>query len=206
MDLAAQRLAGIQVLLPQRSHLHVLSPTAARLAADQGQGLLHVEADGRIERKRARVERVLHEADPGRLATALDDGLHQPASHASLVFRIDADRPDARDGVSLVQEVRADDTSVDLGHHAPDRRVVGQRCEHSGGHLQRRKVAREPVLVVNGAEGLEANPRAGLGVTSLDLSQRYRRTCGRAFGLSHSLDPHSFRRSAMLPPATPQRR
>jgi hypothetical protein len=155
------------------------------------------------ERKRAHVEGVLHEADPGRLATARDDGLHQPAPHAALVFGIDADRPDAGDRVSLVEEVGADDTSVDLGHHAPDRRVVGQGPEHSGGHLQRRKVAREAVLVMKGAQGLKADPRAGLGVTSLDLSQRHHRTRGRAYGLSHSFHPDSPRWNATVPRQRP---
>lgn len=95
-----------------------------------------------------------------------DDRLHEPASDAAaLKVRIDGDRADGRDRVALVEEIAPDQVLVGLGNHPEDLRVIQQHLHESRGSLGYRKVEREVVRAGDPAEGVEADPRAGAGVS-----------------------------------------
>ena len=120
------------------------------------------------------MEAVLHESDARRVLAALQHGLHEhPANALVLNLRIDRDRPHATDRVALVEEVRSDDTAVQLGDDAPDGRMRDPHAHQPGGGLDRREVAPEAVMVVDGAECVEDDLRAGVGVPGLDLPERH---------------------------------
>ncbi len=81
-----------------------------------------------------------------------------------LHLRIDGDRTDAAYGTALVEEVRADDSPVALGDDAVDRRVRDEGLSETGGGVDRREVAREPVRVVDAGERVVHDPRDGFGI------------------------------------------
>src|SRR5436190_19719065 len=111
---------------------------------DDADRLLDVEAQRLVEGERAHVEGVLEKANPGRFASALQNGLHQLASDARVLpIRRDRDRPDSSYRAALVQEVGADDASVDLRHHAPDHGMRNEHVEDAGRRLDRREVPLE---------------------------------------------------------------
>jgi hypothetical protein len=56
---------------------------------------------------------------------------------------------------SLVQEVAAHDTVVELGHDAVEARVLQQPADEPECHLEDRKVGRKPMLLGDRSEGIE---------------------------------------------------
>ena len=81
--------------------------------------------------------------------------------------------PTPADRVALVEEVGADDPAVDLGDDAPDGGMRDPRAHHARSAASSDgEVPREAVLVVDRAEGVEDDLRAGLRVAGLDLAER----------------------------------
>jgi hypothetical protein len=168
----AERTAFLEVVLRERPNLDPVDRRTPRLAAGDRHGLLDIEAQRLVQAERAHVESVLQEPDSRRVLSALDDGLHQPPSHARvLTTRIDRDRPHPSDRAALVEEVRADDLAIAFGDHPPDRRVRYPGAHHLGGGLEYRKVTLEAVMVVNVAEGVEDDLRTRRNVIGRCLTK-----------------------------------
>jgi hypothetical protein len=93
-------------------------------AAHQQKGFFGLEAERRVEREGARVERVLNEAHASRTPRTFEDRLHEPPPDAAaLEGRFDRDRSDGADRAAFRQEVGADHPPVALRDHS----------EHGGG-------------------------------------------------------------------------
>ena len=90
--------------------------------------------------------------------------------------------PHASDGPALVEEVRADDPAVQIGDHAPDRRVRDEAADEVARGLERREVAREAVVVVDSGERLVDDAGGRVAVAGLDRAQLNRSRGQRIFG------------------------
>ena len=127
----------------------------------------HVITELGVQRERAVVVARLHQADPRR--ALLDrpplDVVHERATDlAVLDVRVDRDGPDPDDRRPFVEEVAADDPSVELGHDGVDPGVSEHHARESDRHLRLGEVGREVVRGGDRVERLVADAPDGLGV------------------------------------------
>src|SRR5579862_9792826 len=125
--------------------------------------LAHLEAKLGIERQRAHVIARLHQANSGEAPglRAVHDRAHQLTADALVLnLGIDRDRPDARDGIALVEEVAAGDFPVMLGHHAMESRIAQHSANYAGGDFGVGKIRRKIVRVRDrGESGMADAPK-----------------------------------------------
>jgi hypothetical protein len=127
--------------------------------------MLDVEAERRIQRQRGRVVGVLQQPDASRVAGVLEHRLHEASPDAApLCVGRDRDRPDAADRTALVDEVRAGDLTVDLGHHTEERGVADPALDEPTGELHCRVIQREAALLGDLPERLERDAPTRLRV------------------------------------------
>ena len=126
------------------------------------------------------------EADARGAPASLKRRLHQaPPDALPLSATVDRYRSEPADRAALIDEVGPHDLAIALGDDAPDQ---GMRDECAGelvGGLERREVALEAMVVVDGAERLVDDARTLLGVGGRDRSEL---DCRIAFGRSRFAD------------------
>jgi hypothetical protein len=99
------------------------------------------------------------------------DVLHQLASDRAILHGgIDRDRPDARHGRTLIEEVAADDLAVKLGDHRIEAGVCKQPRQEFGGDCGRGKIRRKVVLRSDRLEGFVTDRPTARGVCGVARS------------------------------------
>jgi hypothetical protein len=96
---------------------------------------------------------------------AIENVVHQTQPEAAVLYgRIDADRSDAGNGRSLVEEIAADDFPLVLGDHRVEARMDQRPQQALARHLRRGKVRREVMDGGDRLEGFIADSAARRGV------------------------------------------
>src|ERR1700680_365692 len=70
---------------------------------------------------------------------------------------VDADRPYPADRIVFMEEARPYDPPIHLGHHSPGRGRADEGLHQAQGELDRREIARKPMVVIDPTKGLEAD-------------------------------------------------
>src|SRR5579863_296942 len=92
---------------------------------------------------------------------AREDRIHQFSSHPGVLRAgLYGDRPDARDGRTLVETVAADDAAVRLRHYAVKTGMRKHHAENSDGGLARGQIRRKVVGCIDVEKGLITNGSA----------------------------------------------
>src|ERR1700704_966776 len=97
-----------------------------------------------------------------------------PPNAAVLMIGIAADRAYPADRVAFMKKVRSYDSPICFGHHSPREGGANESLHQALGELEGRETAPEPVMIIDAAKGLKADPGALLGVFGRYLSKSHR--------------------------------
>jgi hypothetical protein len=101
----------------------------------------------------------LKEADAPRIARPFQNRFHQlPPDSARLYRRIDDNRANRSNRVSLAEKIEPNDPGVAFGYHSEHRRVSYETGHALRCYFPRGKTERIAVALIDGAKSLERNP------------------------------------------------
>src|SRR5688572_26203125 len=196
VDLLTKRAAGLQIVFLQWSHPQPSNRCTTRLSCHDRHALLYVEAKRLVEGQRAHVERVLEQPNSGSTLPPFEHGLHQFAPDPRVLpFEGDCNRSDPSNGAALVEEVGADDASVNFRDYPPDCGMGDEYVQQTRRGLKRREVTLKPVVVMEGAKGVEDDLCAVGCISGLSGPQRHLSDGWRSVHHRHWMEKGSSWRS-----------
>jgi hypothetical protein len=164
-NLLVQALAASHIRIGHQPYVPIRGRRGLRFSREHDKNVARIEPKRRVERERLHVESILKEADAPRSARSFQNRFHQlTPDSARLYRRIDDNRADRADRVSLAEKIETYDPGVAFGHHSEHRRVSYETGHALRCYFHRGKTKRIAVALINGAKSLEADATACISV------------------------------------------